>query len=106
MQSAEPARGAARARPPRRAAAGAEGGGGGGEAGGGMGPCGICNAAHILLPWAARPCGHRFCYYCLRSHCQADPGYTCPICLARVEAMQRCGERAEGAEPAVGAGAG
>jgi hypothetical protein len=61
-----------------------------GEAGHGQAPCGICSAAHILSPWAARPCGHQFCYYCLRSHCLADPGYTCPICLAKVEAMQRC----------------
>ncbi|GAB4816936.1 hypothetical protein N2152v2_003982 [Parachlorella kessleri] len=52
-------------------------------------PCGICNTPHILSPWAARPCGHLFCYYCLRSHCEADPGYTCPICLSRVEALQR-----------------
>lgn len=65
-------------------------GAGGGGAGDAQAPCGICSAAEVLAPWAARPCGHRFCYYCLRSHCQADPGYTCPICLVRVEAMQRC----------------
>lgn len=67
--------------------------GGGMEAqGGGVGkqrPCGICSSADILAPFAAVPCGHRFCYYCLRSHCLADPQYSCPLCLQRVDAMQR-----------------
>ncbi len=67
-------------------------GGGAAAAGGGADsrqPCGICNAAEVLQPWAAVPCGHQFCYYCLRSHCLADPQYSCPLCLSRVEAMQR-----------------
>lgn len=63
-------------------------------------PCPICSAAEVLSPWAAEPCGHMFCYYCLRSHCLADPQYSCPLCLRRVEAVrpapQRCGEGSGG----------
>ena len=53
-------------------------------------PCGVCGANEVLVPYQAVPCAHLFCYYCLRSQCMADPEYTCPLCLARVEAMQRC----------------
>jgi peroxin-2 len=52
-------------------------------------PCGICSTADILEPYFAVPCGHRFCYYCLRSQCLADPQYACPLCLQRIDAMQR-----------------
>ena len=73
-------------------------GGGGGACAAGAGEpggpgseaaCGICSAPDVPSPWAAVPCGHRFCYYCLRSHCAADPQYSCPLCLRRVDAMQR-----------------
>lgn len=67
------------------AAAAKSGGGAQGE----VQPCGICGEADPPSPWSALPCLHRFCYYCLRSHCQADPSYTCPLCLERVQAMQR-----------------
>ena len=50
---------------------------------------GACGVAEPLAPYAARPCGHLFCYYCLRSECGADAEYACPRCLARVEGMQR-----------------
>lgn len=85
------------------AAAGGLAGGSGAAAVGGPAirqPCGICNTVEVLQPWAAVPCGHRFCYYCLRSHCLADPQYSCPLCLSRVEAMQRA------VEPALAAGSG
>ena len=52
-------------------------------------PCAICGAGDVLVPYAARPCGHRFCYYCLRGNTQADARFACPRCGARVEAMQR-----------------
>ena len=67
------------------------GGGGAAAAGAGDGACGICGAGDILAPYAAQPCGHPFCYYCLRSHCAADPRYSCPLCLRRVEGMRRLG---------------
>eukprot|EP00887_Chlorella_sp_A99_P000872 scaffold5.g872.t1 len=91
---------------PRLPALGAGGGEGSGAAAGGGSaaaaaagagaqeqqeqPCGICGTGEVLVPYTAQPCSHRFCYYCLRSHCLADPGYTCPRCLTRVGAMQRC----------------
>ena len=71
------------------AAAVGAGSGGGPEAGGEQQPCGICSAAEILTPYAAEPCGHRFCYYCLRSHCLADAQYSCPLCLRHVDAMRQ-----------------
>lgn len=94
--------------------AGLAGGGGGAVGGGGAGdrqPCGICNAAEVLQPYVAVPCGHAFCYYCLRSHCLADPTYSCPLCLRRVDAMQPClpaaAAAADGDEPAAdGSGGG
>ncbi|KAK9845945.1 hypothetical protein WJX81_006604 [Elliptochloris bilobata] len=52
-------------------------------------PCAICGARDVLVPYAARPCGHRFCYYCLRGNTLADARFACPRCGARVEAMQR-----------------
>ena len=51
-------------------------------------PCAICGARDVLVPYAARPCGHRFCYYCLRANTLADARFGCPRCGARVEAMQ------------------
>lgn len=61
------------------------------------GPCGICGEREPLLLYAAQPCGHAFCYYCLRSQTAADVEYCCPLCAARVEAMQRVDCAAAGA---------
>jgi peroxin-2 len=55
----------------------------------GGGGCGICGITPILSPYTALPCNHEYCYFCLRSHTEADPQYQCPICLVRVEAMQQ-----------------
>ena len=52
-------------------------------------PCGICGARDVLVPYSARPCGHRFCYYCLAANTRADARFACPRCGARVEALQR-----------------
>lgn len=54
-------------------------------------PCGICSTTDVLDPYAAVPCGHCFCYYCLRSNCLADPEFACPLCLRRVDAMRQLG---------------
>jgi peroxin-2 len=80
----------------------------GGGSDGGQ-PCGICSSAEILTPYAAEPCGHCFCYYCLRAHCLADAQYSCPLCLRRVEAMRRVLDPAgtsSGSEGSSGAGNG
>lgn len=50
--------------------------------------CGICGVSDVLTPYTSEPCGHVFCYFCLRSHVLADPDYQCPYCLAKVEAMR------------------
>jgi peroxin-2 len=51
--------------------------------------CGFCGAREVLLPYAAEPCGHAFCYYCLRAAALDDPGgLACPRCAARVEGMR------------------
>lgn len=54
-----------------------------------VGPCPVCGVAEILVPYVAFPCRHIFCYYCLRSHCEADQGFQCPLDGARIDAMQR-----------------
>lgn len=51
--------------------------------------CGVCGTTEILTPYLAQPCGHTFCYYCLRGHLQADSEYTCPHCLVPIESMKR-----------------
>ena len=75
---------------PALVGAGGTGAGGGRDGGGDAhgAPCGVCGAQDILTPYAAQPCGDRFCYFCLRSRVLADPRYQCPVCLARVEAMR------------------
>ncbi|DBB13024.1 TPA: hypothetical protein ACH3X3_005760 [Trebouxia sp. C0006] len=53
------------------------------------GPCAICAAHEITVPFCAVPCKHTFCYYCLRTNCEADHHFTCPTCSTRVDAMKR-----------------
>ena len=50
--------------------------------------CGTCGAAPPCTPFAALPCRHAHCYYCLASICAADPGHEC-WCGERVAAMVR-----------------
>eukprot|EP00873_Tetraselmis_striata_P019233 jgi/Tetstr1/439497/TSEL_027927.t2 len=45
-------------------------------------------------PFSAEPCGHTFCYYCLRARTQADRQYSCPICGVRVDGLRRPDVRA------------
>uniref|UniRef100_A0A061QNC2 RING-type E3 ubiquitin transferase (cysteine targeting) n=1 Tax=Tetraselmis sp. GSL018 TaxID=582737 RepID=A0A061QNC2_9CHLO len=53
--------------------------------------CAVCGAEEILTPFRALPCGHVFCYYCLRARTESDPRYCCPLCGSRVEALERAG---------------
>lgn len=48
----------------------------------------ISGVQEILNPFAALPCGHIFCYYCLRSRTEADRRFCCPQCGTRVEAVR------------------
>ena len=50
--------------------------------------CGTCGAAPPCTPFAALPCRHAHCYYCLASLCAADPTHEC-WCGERVAAMVR-----------------
>ena len=50
--------------------------------------CGTCGVAPPCTPFAALPCRHPHCYYCLASLCAADPGHEC-WCGERVAAMVR-----------------
>ena len=52
-------------------------------------PCPICACPEILLPYTAWPCGHVFCYYCLRANCEADVAFSCPLDGRRVASMRR-----------------
>lgn len=52
-------------------------------------PCTFCGVSEVLVPYTALPCNHRFCYYCLRSNCEADIHFSCPRCSVRVAAMRR-----------------
>ena len=50
--------------------------------------CGTCGASPPCTAFAALPCRHAHCYYCLASLCAADPGHEC-WCGERVAAMVR-----------------
>jgi len=53
--------------------------------------CAACGAKPATTPYAAQPCGHAYCYYCLRARCRLDPGYACAKCGERVAGMRRMG---------------
>jgi peroxin-2 len=61
-----------------------------------VGPCPVCGARDILLPFVALPCRHVFCYYCLRAHCAADAAFACPVDGERVQGLQRLVRRVGG----------
>ena len=50
--------------------------------------CKICQRHDIVSPYAAQPCGHVFCYYCIYSNTLADGQYECPECFVRVDAIK------------------
>ena len=51
--------------------------------------CNICHTEDMAVPFVALPCEHKFCYYCLRSHTEAEPGFKCPACGTVIRAMRR-----------------
>lgn len=53
--------------------------------------CPICRTAPTIS-FMALPCQHRYCYYCLRTRCEAVSSFRCSRCSEPVLAMQRCSE--------------
>lgn len=56
--------------------------------------CTICGAARCAQPYTLRPCGHRFCYYCVSAAAEDARRrgvlpYRCATCFEAVEGMQR-----------------
>mmetsp|Transcript_6891 Transcript_6891/g.10519 ORF Transcript_6891/g.10519 Transcript_6891/m.10519 type:complete len:334 (-) Transcript_6891:79-1080(-) len=41
--------------------------------------CGICGISPITIPVSAKPCGHVFCYSCIRTQRMIHRNYRCPI---------------------------
>jgi len=67
-------------------------------------PCGVCGSGDVLVPFFAVPCGHVFCYYCLRCRTQHDRHFLCPLCGSRVQALRRHGQPpSNSSSPAAGA---
>lgn len=50
--------------------------------------CRICNASEAIMPYSAQPCGHIYCYYCLRASTLADVEYSCPTCGLKIDALK------------------
>jgi hypothetical protein len=80
--------GAAQGAPLKEGAPGQGEGQGQGE-GRGADPCPICSTEEMVAPHEALPCGHVFCYYCLRAHCEAERQFQCPLDGRKVVAMRR-----------------
>jgi len=51
--------------------------------------CPVCAVAEPGTPFCAAPCGHVFCFYCLRASTLADAAFACPLDGRRVTAMRR-----------------
>lgn len=51
--------------------------------------CAICEAQPITTPYMALPCGHLYCYYCLRTRSLADRNLKCLRCSVNIVALKR-----------------
>lgn len=49
--------------------------------------CQVCTSQPANTPYAAAPCGHVFCYFCLRARTESDVGYCCPTCEQPIRGM-------------------
>ena len=52
--------------------------------------CTACASHTPTLPYAVQPCGHVYCYYCVRARCEADRNFKCLACDEKVVAIRRC----------------
>ena len=51
--------------------------------------CPICEACPITTPYMALPCGHLYCYYCLRTRSLSDRNFKCSRCSISIVAIKR-----------------
>eukprot|EP00798_Chlamydomonas_sp_ICE-L_P026101 gene26101-11815_t len=61
--------------------------------------CPLCGIQNILIPYIAHPCKHMYCYYCLRSSCEADVAFSCVLDGVRVASMRSSAAVHSGAVP-------
>jgi hypothetical protein len=57
------------------------------------GTCPVCEAYPITTPFMAIPCGHLYCYFCLRTRTLADANFQCRRCSTNVVALKRFQEQ-------------
>ena len=77
-------------------AEGAEWGAEGAEGGADAQLCAECGGEPSGARYAAVPCGHHFCYYCVAARREADRGYTCPRCREPVSGVRQVRADARG----------
>ncbi|KAL6057891.1 Peroxin-2 [Balamuthia mandrillaris] len=52
--------------------------------------CPICQAKPANTPYRSSPCGHVFCYYCIKTALMTDGGrYLCPRCGETITSIER-----------------
>lgn len=60
--------------------------------------CPICNTSPILIPYKVDPCGHVYCYTCLRRAALTSEHFNCNLCHQRVHSSRPHDFREEAAE--------
>lgn len=55
----------------------------------GVDKCGACGTGDITMKHQARPCAHVFCYACVATELERDPGIRCRVCSAGVHEIER-----------------
>lgn len=53
------------------------------------GACPICEAFPVIVPYITIPCGHLYCYFCLRTRCISNSSFQCLKCNTQVGAIKR-----------------
>lgn len=51
--------------------------------------CHICGSSAPVMPHAALPCRHMFCYACVAAALETDPSYRCESCDVAVHSLER-----------------
>lgn len=55
----------------------------------GVDKCGVCGGGEITMKHRAKPCSHVFCYTCVATELERDPGMRCGVCGAGVHDIER-----------------